>query len=97
MPSTIDVEADDLVTVRDIARQKLGRDVCQATVWRWVRKGAWGVRLQAVSVRNTWYTTPAAFAAFINEQTAAQMAEPLPERGEIPPITPEIRERINKI
>ena len=71
MASLIDVETDTLTSVRALARQRLGKNIAPSTIWRWVRKGCRGCRLEAVQVMGTWHSTPPAFAAFIIGQTAA--------------------------
>jgi len=68
--SLIDAEHDDLVPIRKLAKQRLGRDISPACQWRWVRKGCRGVRLEAVQVMGVWHTTTAAFGAFVRGQTA---------------------------
>ncbi len=78
-PSLIDVERDELIPVRVIAKQRLGKAISPATLWRWVRQGCRGVRLEVVVVGSTWYTTPAAFGAFIRGQTDAAFGDDSPE------------------
>lgn len=67
----INIECDTLTSVRTLARQRLGKNIAPSTIWRWVRKGSRGCRLEAVQVLGTWHSTPPAFAAFITGQTAA--------------------------
>lgn len=76
--SLIDAEHDDLVPIRKLAKQRLGRDISPACQWRWVRKGCRGVRLEAVQVLGVWHTTPAAFGAFVRGQTAAAYGNDAP-------------------
>ena len=78
MASLIDVETDTLTSVRALARQRLGKDIAPSTIWRWVRKGCRGCRLEAVQVMGTWHSTPPAFAAFITGQTAAAFGADAP-------------------
>ncbi len=82
----IDVERDDLIPVRAIAEQRLGKAISPATLWRWIRQGCHGVRLEVVVVGGVRYTTAAAFGAFIRGQTAAVLGhispEPSGERSE---------------
>jgi hypothetical protein len=80
--SLIDPEHDDLVPVRQLAKQRLGKTISPSCLWRWLRKGVRGCRLEAVQVMGVWHTTPAAFGAFIAGQTAAAMA------GDRDPATP---------
>lgn len=69
----IDAEIDCLIPIRTLTRDRLGKAVSPATQWRWLRKGCRGVRLEAVQVCGVWHTTPAAFGAFVNGQTAAAL------------------------
>jgi hypothetical protein len=69
----IDPEHDDLVPVRTLAKQRTGKQISPSCLWRWIRKGVRGCRLEAVQLSGTWFTTPKAFAAFIAGQTAAAM------------------------
>lgn len=81
--SLIDAEHDDLVPIRKLAKQRLGRDISPACQWRWVRKGVRGVRLEALNVLGIWHTTPEAFAVFLRGQTAAAYGNDAPaERSE---------------
>src|SRR5258708_4040151 len=69
----IDAEHDDLVPVRTLVKQRLGKTISPACLWRWIRKGVRGCRLEAVQVMGTWHTPPQAFGAFITGQTAAAL------------------------
>ena len=69
----IDLEKDTLVPVQEICRERFGKRMSLTTVWRWVRKGCRGVKLEAVMVSGRWWTTPAAFAGFISERTAVAL------------------------
>lgn len=91
----IDTAHDELVPVRTIAKQRLGKTISPACLWRWVRKGVRGCRLEAVHVMGVWHTTPAAFGAFITGQTANAFGGDT--RAESPtPRTDEKRERLRK-
>lgn len=70
---TIDVENDDLIAVTAEAKRRTGKRPSPATVWRWVKKGVRGVRLEAVQLFGAWHTTRAAFGRFIAAQTAAAL------------------------
>lgn len=76
--SLIDAEHDDLVPVRQLAKKRLGKDISPACLWRWVRKGVRGCRLEALNVMGVWHTTPAAFGAFLTSQTAAAYGDDAP-------------------
>ena len=71
MAALIDLASDTLTPVRELARQRLGRHISPATIWRWRLKGVRGAYLEMVWARGCWCTTDAAFAEFIREQTAA--------------------------
>jgi len=86
-PPAIDPQTDDLIPVRAIARQRLGRTISPCTVWRWLRRGARGVRLDAVQVCGVWHTTPEAFSRFIAGQTAVALGADAP--ATIQPRSPE--------
>jgi hypothetical protein len=87
----IDPENDTLVSVRELAKERLRKNISPSTIWRWVRKGCRGVRLEAVQVLGSWHSTPEAFAAFIAGQTAAALDGNAP----IPSLrTPEKVERL---
>ena len=47
-----------------------------STVHRWRKPGIRGIRLEAVRVGGTWYTTHEAFARFCERLTAAETGEP---------------------
>lgn len=66
----IDVATAQLRPVHDVIRERIGKRVSPATLWRWRLKGVNGVRLECVRVGGTWYTTNDAFADFLIAQTA---------------------------
>lgn len=80
----IDPEHDDLVPVRTIAKQRLGKTISPSCQWRWVRQSVRGHRLEAVQVMGVWYTTPAAFAAFIVGQTKNALGDDAREEPTAP-------------
>jgi hypothetical protein len=65
----IDLESDTLEPVSAIAKARTGKRPAPSTIWRWVRKGCRGVRLEAIQHSSVWMTTPAAFADFLRRQT----------------------------
>lgn len=77
---SIDLEnSTDVRPVAHVAEKLSGKRPSPATVWRWVRKGVRGGKLEAVFLRGVWQTTPAAFADFIRRQTAAALAPSAPD------------------
>lgn len=75
----INVETDELVPVGTIYKARTGKRLNPPTLWRWLRKGCHGIRLEAVPVNGTWCTTHHAFGQFLLEQTQARLADPAPE------------------
>lgn len=67
----IDLQNDALIPVQQICKDRMGKRMSPATLWRWRTKGCDGVKLEAVKVGCTWFTTAAAFATFIQRQTEA--------------------------
>lgn len=67
----IDVFTDDLQEVRTLARAAFQSRIAPATLYRWIRKGSHGCRLEAVKIGRKWFTTPDRFRAFVAAQTAA--------------------------
>ncbi len=77
---TIDPEYDNLIPVRQIAKERTGKTISPSCLWRWIRKGIRGCRLEAVHHSGAWHTTTAAWGRFIAGQTAAAMgADAAPE------------------
>lgn len=65
------LEQGELEPVNTICQRRLGKRVSPATIWRWTRKGVrGGIKLQASYACGCWCTTEAAFAWFIEAQTA---------------------------
>ena len=74
---TIDLKTDKLITLGQ-ACSLLPKRPNPSTLWRWrsrgVRIGGKTIHLECVRVGGTWYTTRAAFAEFMQEQTAAAVS-----------------------
>jgi hypothetical protein len=69
-------ELDDLVALRDVPRLLPGRPHV-GTVFRWVVRGAFGVRLQVVSMGRRRFTTRRWLMAFAEKvETARRQEEP---------------------
>ena len=66
----IDVERDELVPVRIIVKQRLGKAISAATLWRWVRKGCRGVRLDRLKGRAGFRALLNRKGGFINRRRA---------------------------
>jgi len=71
----IDLENDTLEPVSTVAKRVTGKRPSPPTVWRWCRHGVRSgtVKLEAICYAGSWHTTPAAFAQFLRDQTAAAM------------------------
>lgn len=59
---------------RTLIPRKDGTAVSPSTVWRWVRKGINGVKLQVWYVGAKPHTTPQALQQFFDEVTAKRLA-----------------------
>jgi hypothetical protein len=70
MAGMIQIDVDELRPVSLIARERTGRRPSYSTIWRWRVRGVNGARLECVRAGGVWYTTPAAFAEFLRQQTA---------------------------
>ena len=66
----INLEMDVLVPVSELVRQKLGKRISPATLWRWRLKGINGARLECVLCGGRWLSTSSSFAEFLRVQTA---------------------------
>lgn len=66
----INVETDDLIPVRDLVKQRLGKRLSPATLWRWRLRGVHGAKLESIRAGSQWMTTAAAFSEFLRTQTA---------------------------
>ena len=74
LPSTIELDAHDLISVADLAphypRRPGGRKgVHPATITRWITKGVNGTKLPATRQGGKWITTLRAYRAFQDELT----------------------------
>ncbi len=67
----IDVFTDDLQEVRTLAKSAFQTRIAPATLYRWIRQGANGSRLEAIKIGRKWFTTPDRFREFVDAQTAA--------------------------
>jgi hypothetical protein len=67
--------ADELLRpIAKIAESRTGKRPAPATVWRWIRKGVRGAKLDAKLLGGSWLCTDQDFDRFIAEQTAAALA-----------------------
>ena len=66
----INLEIDDLVPIGTLIKQRLGKRISPATIWRWRLRGINGARLECVLCGGCWMTTAAAFAELLRAQTA---------------------------
>ena len=56
------------------AERLTGKRPSPATVWRWLRKGCRGVKLNALMLGGQWLCTEDDFREFLRGQTEAQFA-----------------------
>lgn len=80
----IDADHDDLRPVNEIVKARLGKRVSPATLWRWIRKGTRGARLEVVYVAGCWCTTEGAFGEFLRQQTANALGDDAPPESPAP-------------
>lgn len=64
----IDIATADLRPAHEVIAARIGKRISKGTLWRWVRVGCFGVRLPAVRIGGTLYTTNDAFASFVRAQ-----------------------------
>jgi hypothetical protein len=86
----IDLADDQLITLGRACRP-LPKRPSPTTLWRWRTTGVLikgrRIRLQAVKIGESWYTTVSAFERFIREQTEAALAPPVPPSQDRPADT----------
>ncbi|MFM9966028.1 MAG: DUF1580 domain-containing protein [Planctomycetaceae bacterium] len=73
----INLETDDLIPVGQLLKQRLGKRISPATLWRWRLKGINGARLECVLCGGCWMTTAKSFADWVRAQTANCQPAPL--------------------
>lgn len=93
--SVIDIEHDDTIPVRQLVKERTGKTISPACLWRWIRKGVRGHRLEAVQVLGVWHTTPEAYAIFVAGQTRAALGDDAPTSAPAP-RTAEKTERLKR-
>lgn len=70
----IDTQAETLLSLSHAARSIPGRSGCGvhvATVWRWVKRGVRGVRLETILIGGIRHTSQEALQRFFEATTAA--------------------------
>ena len=60
--------------ISTVVERLTGRRPSPATVWRWLRKGVRGAKLNAVLCGGKWLCTEQDFRLFLQEQTDAALA-----------------------
>lgn len=69
----IDIESETLVPVGDVPRslppRRSGRPLHVSTVYRWILRGVRGIRLEAIRIGGTTYTTVEAIQRFSDRLT----------------------------
>lgn len=79
-----EILSGQLLPVELIANRRTGKRPSRATVWRWIKRGVSGGKLDA-AFHGQWMTTTEAFDDFLARQTEAMM-EP---RETVPPASDE--------
>ena len=67
-------ENELLKPVPKVAERFTGKRPAPATVWRWLRKGCRGVKLNALMLGGQWLCSEDDFREFLRAQTDAQLA-----------------------
>ncbi len=69
----IDIGAEQLIALRDVPRRlpprPNGRPVHISAIYRWVQRGAHGVRLESIRIGGTTYTSEEALQRFGDRQS----------------------------
>lgn len=76
----IDTQKDELLSLTEAAKQCPavdGKRPCASSIWRWMKQGCRGIRLEHVRVGRRVVTTRAALEEFFR----ASAAVPVPERA----------------
>src|SRR5262245_27081454 len=63
----IDIKCEQLLSIADACKslpQRRGRPISFSTVWRWMRRGVRGVRLESMPVGGVLFTSSEALARF---------------------------------
>jgi hypothetical protein len=82
----LDLENDVLLPIQDLCRERFGKRVSPTTIWRWVRKGSRGNKLEAVLICGRWHTSSEAFAAFLDRHSNADVVPEPHSRGRKPAV-----------
>lgn len=84
----IDLATEQLVAVRDIPRhlprRPTGKRVHISACYRWLARGVRGVKLEAIRIGGTTYTSVEAlqrFAERLNSATSRPLSEPTPSQA----------------
>lgn len=78
----IDIRTESLIAVRDVPRRlpvrPNGRRLHVSAVYRWIQRGVGGVRLEAVRIGGTTYTSLEAMQRFADRQGTPALQVPDP-------------------
>ncbi len=101
----IDLACEQLVPVRDIPshlpRRPSGKRVHISACYRWLSRGVRGVKLEAIRIGGTTYTSVEAlqrFAELLSSSTPRPLAEPAPSQSRekaIDRATRELKEKLH--
>ncbi len=74
----------ELSTARnEMIPKRGGKAISPTTLWRWIKRGCAGVRLQVKYVGNTPHVSRAMINDFIDQVTAARMSKPVAKADEV--------------
>ncbi len=71
----LDLRTEKLEEARKIANRVLGNGIAPNTIYRWIRKGSNGVRLEAIKAGRKWLTTQSAFNEFLKARTESALQD----------------------
>jgi len=78
----IDIHSENLINLRTAATLRPsgrnGRPTHVSTVFRWIQRGVRGVRLEAVRIGGSMYTSREALQRFVDRLTASPVVDRLP-------------------
>ena len=76
----INVEHDTLISLRQLPsflQKRIGKRIHLSTIFRWRRRGIFGVQLECISIGRQTYTTLEAVIKFFEASTDARQNQPV--------------------
>lgn len=71
----------EYLPIADACRHLSGKRPAPATVWRWIRRGVRGERLNALRIRGRWHCTEGQLRDFLERSTKATLSESVPDNS----------------